>query len=144
MPKFTPENVRELEPNQVFVFGSNFAGRHGKGAAKIAAQKFGARYGQGTGLMGQSYGIATKSANLRTLSLEEIEKQVDTFLRFAEQHKELEFLVTKFGTGLSHYKISDIAKMFTGYVLPDNITLPKEFYEYIHKDIIEKQLSAIK
>jgi hypothetical protein len=62
----------------VFVFGSNLAGRHGRGAAAIAASKFGAKRGvgmggaeiaadefgaqkgTGPGRQGQSYGIPTK------------------------------------------------------------------------------------
>ena len=36
----------------IFVFGSNLAGRHGAGAAKIALEKHGAIYGQGVGLQG--------------------------------------------------------------------------------------------
>ena len=42
--------IEKLEPNQIFVFGSNTEGRHGKGAAKIARDKFGAIYGQAEGL----------------------------------------------------------------------------------------------
>lgn len=32
----TPENITKILPNEVFVFGSNLSGRHGKGAAKTA------------------------------------------------------------------------------------------------------------
>ena len=52
--------IRSLQPNQIFVFGSNTQGRHGLGAAKIALQKFGAKYGQAEGIQGQSYAIITK------------------------------------------------------------------------------------
>ena len=37
--------ITQLEPNQIFVFGSNTQGRHGKGAALTAKNKFGAVYG---------------------------------------------------------------------------------------------------
>lgn len=38
-------DIKELKPNQIFVFSSNTQGRHGKGAAKIARKKFGALLG---------------------------------------------------------------------------------------------------
>ena len=48
--RYTPENITKLEADEIFVFGSNEAGRHGKGAAKFAMQKFGAVYGVAEGL----------------------------------------------------------------------------------------------
>ena len=55
--RYTPEDIRELGPGEVFVFGSNLSGMHGGGAARVAYEKFGAVWGQGTGLQGRSYGI---------------------------------------------------------------------------------------
>ena len=55
----TPERITELQPNEIFVFGSNLEGMHGGGAALLAYRKFGAIWGQGVGLQGQSYGIPT-------------------------------------------------------------------------------------
>lgn len=52
--------ITELPENGIFVFGSNTQGRHGKGAALLAKNKFGAIYGQAKGLQGQSYAIITK------------------------------------------------------------------------------------
>ena len=52
----TPEFITELQPNEIFVFGSNLQGMHGGGAAYIAYRKFGAIMGQGVGLQRQSYG----------------------------------------------------------------------------------------
>jgi hypothetical protein len=123
----SPEKIEHLEPNEVFVFGSNLAGRHGRGAAKIAQARFGARPGHGLGLSGQSYGIATKGRSLRVLSLERIRGQVYKFIRFAVAHPELTFLVTPIGCGLAGYKPKDIAPMFMDCILPDNIRLPKSF-----------------
>ena len=57
--EYTPEQITELKPNEVFVFGSNLAGAHGGGAARMAYRHFGAVWGQGVGLQGQSYGIPT-------------------------------------------------------------------------------------
>lgn len=123
----TPEIITKLEPHQVFVFGSNLAGRHGKGAALLAQRKFGARNGQGTGLMGQSYGIATKGHRLEVLSPAAIEIQIARFLRFALAHPDLKFLVTKIGCGLAGYSTKEIAKLFAGKLIPPNVVLPAEF-----------------
>ena len=57
--RYTPEMITALKENEIFVFGSNLAGAHGGGAARVAYNKFGAVWGQGVGLQGQSYGIPT-------------------------------------------------------------------------------------
>lgn len=108
----------------VFVFGSNLAGRHGKGAALWARQHRGAIYGQGEGLQGNSYAIPTKDHNLNTLSREEIRRHVDTFLHFASMSK-LTFQLTPIGCGLAGYRPEQIAPMFAG--APPNVILPPEF-----------------
>lgn len=125
----TPDNITHLEEWQVFVFGSNRAGRHGAGAAKLAHRKFGAKWGQGDGLMGQSYGISTKDRNLGVLPIRQIEIGVDRLLRFAEAHPEKEFLVTKIGCGLAGYSVREIATCFTDKHIPGNVVLPEEFQQ---------------
>jgi hypothetical protein len=55
--------------DSVFVFGSNLAGRHGKGAALWARQHRGAIYGQGVGRQGNAYAIPIKDGQLRVLPL---------------------------------------------------------------------------
>lgn len=113
--------------DRIFVFGSNLAGRHGAGAALFARQNRGAVYGQGVGLQGQSYAIPTKDENIRTLTLTRINQFVENFLRFAWQHKELEFEVTKIGCGLAGYSEAQIAPLFLGSVqgIPKNVHLPE-------------------
>lgn len=110
-------------PQRIFVFGSNLAGRHGKGAALEARQNWGAIYGQGVGLQGRSYGIPTKSIELNTLGLNAIKVYVDAFLKFAALNTDMEFIVTKIGCGLAGYTEADIAPMFKG--APDNCLLPE-------------------
>jgi len=110
---------------EIFVFGSNLAGRHGKGAAFFARKYCGAIYGQGIGLQGRSYAIPTKDEKLKTLPLTEIQKHVNVFLQFARATPELTFKVTPIGCGLAGYECSDIAPMFKD--VPDNVILPKEF-----------------
>ena len=128
LPKMTPENITHLEPNEVFVFGSNYAGQHGKGAALTALRKFGARSGQGMGLMGQSYGISTKGWRMDVLPLPKIGVQVERFLRFAHAHPELKFLVTEIGCGLAGYRPRHIAPLF-GSDIPENVSLPASFFQ---------------
>lgn len=120
----TPDHITTLQPNEVFVFGSNEGGRHGRGAAKQAV-KFGAIYGQGDGLQGQTYGISTKDRNLKVLPLHRIQVKVERFLRFAADSPDLTFLVTPIGCGLAGYKPKEIAPMFYGH--SGNVILPVSF-----------------
>lgn len=116
---------------RIFVFGSNKAGRHGKGAAKFALEHHGAIYGLGWAMQGNSYAIPTKDYDLTVLSLKEIERYVKGFLRFAESHhgQELDFDVTAIGCGLAGYSPEQIAPMFEG--APKNVFLPDEFREVL-------------
>lgn len=124
------EFITKLKPNQIFVFGSNLSGRHGKGAAKQALT-WGAKWGQASGLQGRTYGIPTKNSTIKkTLSISEIEPYVSEFIRFAKANPSLEFLVTEIGCGLAGYKPKDIAPLFVGALGISNIKLPPRF---IHK-----------
>lgn len=96
----------------VWVFGSNLAGRHGKGAALIARQLFGAIYGQGEGLMGQCYAIPTKGYQLQVLSLPTIARWAKSFCEFTYDRPDLRFFVSGVGCGLSGYHPREIAPLF--------------------------------
>jgi hypothetical protein len=111
-------------PDGIFVFGSNLAGRHGKGAALDAKNTYGAQTGVGQGLTGKAYALPTKGKSLEKLGLDEIKTYVDEFLNFAEKNSDKTFYVTSFGTGLAGNKVEDIAKMFDS--LPDNIRFTSE------------------
>lgn len=97
---------------EIFVFGSNEAGRHGKGAALYAREHHGAIYGQGEGLQGDSYAIPTKDAKLKPLSLFYIRANVERFWSFAEDNPDLMFNITPVGCGLAGWKRADIKPMF--------------------------------
>lgn len=126
--RYSPTNIISLKDNEIFVFGSNLSGFHGGGAAKLALDKFGAVYGNGSGLQGKSYAIPTKDFFIRrTLSLKEIEPYVFDFYNFAKNNKELTFLVTLIGCGLAGYTPKDIAYMFEKFLDLENVYLPKEF-----------------
>lgn len=115
----TPEFVTELQPNEIFVFGSNLRGMHAGGAANIAYRKFGAIMGQGVGLQGQSYAIPTMQGGVET-----IRPYVDEFIAFAKEHAELTFLVTRIGCGIAGFTDEEIAPLFAKAHDIENIVLP--------------------
>jgi hypothetical protein len=133
--KHTPHDIHNLEPNQIFVFGSNTNGVHGKGAARTAKELFGAQPGTGEGRTGQCYAIPTRRMlprqfgrtgfQFETLSLEDIAHRVGRFIAHAKDHPELEFLVTLIGCGYAGYRPEQIKPMFAG--APENVILPVEF-----------------
>jgi hypothetical protein len=129
--RITPENITKLEPNQIFVFGSNESGRHGKGAAKQALT-WGAVWGQAEGLQGRTYGIPTKDKQIRrTLTIREIKVYVDRFIEFAKEHPEMTFLVTAIGCGLATHKPKHVAPLFKEVKDLNNVWLPSRFWHKI-------------
>lgn len=127
--KYSPEIIKELKPNEIFVFGSNLSGHHKSGAAKAAMEKFGAVWGIGSGLQGQSYAIPTTSGNIET-----IKTYVDKFIEFAKANKNLTFLVTRIGCGHVGFKDEDIAPLFQEALGVSNILLPKSFADLIEPE----------
>jgi hypothetical protein len=109
---FHKDGTIPKEPNAIFVFGSNLAGRHGAGAAKIAAQKFGAVYGFGRGPMGNAYAIPTKDFELRTRGYGPIMEDVAAFIRYARNHPDKLFFVTRVGCGYAGYSNLEMARLF--------------------------------
>ena len=103
----TPEFISELQPGEIFVFGSNLRGMHGGGAAYSAYRKFGAIMGQGVGLQGQSYAIPTMQGGVET-----IKPYVDEFIQFAKDNQRLTFLVTRIGCGIAGFTDEEIAPLF--------------------------------
>lgn len=124
--RITPEWITDLKDDEVFVFGSNFKGAHGGGAAYIAYKKFGAVWGQGVGMQGQSYGIPTMHGGTDV-----IKPYVDEFIEYAKQHPEKKFLVTPVGCGIAGFTESEIAPLFKDAKDVENIWLPEKFYDFI-------------
>lgn len=122
--RYTPDFITELEPNEIFVFGSNLDGLHAGGAARIAVQKFGAVWGQGVGLQGQSYAIPTMQGGVET-----IKPYVDQFIDFAKVHPELTFLVTRIGCGIAGFQDKVIAPLFADAITVPNIILPRQWVQ---------------
>ena len=115
--------ITELSENEIFVFGSNGQGAHFGGAAAIAVHKFGAKMGQAEGLQGQSYAINTMDSE------DEMFEQINRFLKFAEEHQELLFLVTEIGCGIAGYSPEQIAPAFEDRT--GNVILPKAFMKIL-------------
>ncbi len=124
--RFTPERISKLAQNEVFVFGSNLQGFHGGGAARAARNLFGAIWGQGVGLQGQSYAIPTMQGGTDT-----IRPYVDEFIQFAESRPDLYFYVTRIGCGIAGFVDEDIAPLFKDALALDNVALPKTFYDIL-------------
>ena len=124
-----PNSISELKPGEIFVFGSNLAGKHGGGAARYAYEKFGAVWGEGVGLHGQTYAIPTMQGGVET-----IRPFVDQFIAFAMQHPELTFLVTRIGCGIAGFTDEEIAPLFKAAMLVDNILLPGSFCKILESE----------
>ena len=122
--RVTPDHINTLGPNEIFVFGSNLAGRHAGGAARLAVDCFGAIMGQGVGLQGQSYAIPTMQGGVNT-----IQPYVDEFLRFADCHPEMTFLVTRIGCGIAGFTPAEIAPLFAAATSLPNVHLPLDFWK---------------
>ena len=125
--RITPENITSLQPNEVFVFGSNLKGMHMGGAARFAAQKFGEQMGIGVGATGQCYAIPTMQGDANT-----IQPYVDGFIEYAQQHLSLRFLVTEIGCGIAGFTPQQIAPLFARAVDVPNIYLPQRFWAVLN------------
>lgn len=97
----------------IFVFGSNLSGIHGAGAARYAREHKGAVLGVGEGMTGQSYALPTKGINISFMDFDTIQTHVQKFMKFAyDERNELQFQVTRVGTGLSGFRDDNIADLF--------------------------------
>jgi hypothetical protein len=123
--RISPDFINYLKENEIFVFGSNLEGMHGGGAARIAYEEFGAIWGQGVGLQGQSYGIPTMHGGVDV-----IKPYVDEFIDFAKSHTEMTFLVTRIGCGIAGFTDEEMAPLFKEAIDKPNIAIPKEWFKY--------------
>lgn len=123
--RVSPRHITTLEPGEIFVFGSNAQGMHLGGAARTAHMKFGAVWGNGEGLQGQSYAIPTMEGE------ESTKRAVERFTQFAQAHPELKFLVTPVGCGIAGYTPEEIAPMFRAAATLENVYLPGFFWKLL-------------
>ena len=130
--RYTPDRIETLAENEIFVFGSNLAGAHGGGAARLAYERFGAVWGEGIGLHGQTYAIPTMQGGVET-----IKPYVDAFILFAKENPTLTFLVTRIGCGIAGFRDEEIAPLFKDAIDVENIILPQEFAEFLNNGTTE-------
>jgi len=115
--------IETLKPNQIFVFGSNLAGKHYGGAARQAQEQFGAEYGVGEGFTGQCYAFPTLDENFGIRTDDEITKSVEDFFACAKTNPDLEFLLTKVGCGIAGYNEKYMIEKFKH--APRNVVKPE-------------------
>lgn len=138
---YSPDNINELEDNEVFVYGANVNFRHGAGAAKHAI-KFGAVYGLVEAYKGQTYGLITTDLNVLerpSIPMSLLQDEVDKFIQFAKDNTHLTFLVTEVGCGLAGFTVEEVAPLFKPVILDkvSNVRLPKRFVRYLIVNSIE-------
>lgn len=126
---YTPENITHLEPDDIFVFGSNLQGLHRGGAARAAYRNFGAVWGQGVGMQGQSYAIPTMQGGVET-----IKPYVDDFINLAREWDQNTFYVTRIGCGIAGFTDEEIAPLFDKAYDLYNVRLPKSFADIIERN----------
>lgn len=126
---YTPENITSLGPDDIFVFGSNLAGNHAGGAARVARERFGAVMGQGEGIQGQSYAIPTMQGGVET-----IKPYVDRFIDLASEWDQNTFYVTRIGCGIAGFTDEEIAPLFDKAYDLYNVRLPKSFADIIERN----------
>lgn len=115
----------------IFVFGSNLQGIHGKGAALYAFQHHGAIMGKGVGEQGTSYAIPTKSSPYKTLKIACIWDYVWEFMNWIRAHEHNTYMLTPIGCGYAGFKPEEIAKLFSRFKPPKNLRYPIEFAPYL-------------
>lgn len=140
---YSPDNITELEDNEVFLFGANQDARHGAGAAKQAL-KFGAKYGV-NGYCGNTYGLITTDLSVverPSIPMSLLEDEVYKFISFAKDNPGLTFLVTEVGCGLAGFTVEQVAPLFKSVILDkvSNIRLPKRFVRHLIVSSIESLL----
>lgn len=127
--RVSPDWIKVLEDNQVYVFGSNLAGAHGGGAARYAYEHFEAEWGVGVGPTGRCYAIPTMQGGVDT-----IRPYVEQFIEYARQNTAIVFLVTKIGCGIAGFTCREIAPLFKSALGMENVALPKEFIEILTEE----------
>lgn len=120
------------------VFGSNLAGRHGAGAARLALEEFNAQWGIGIGKTGNAYAVPTKDVRIQTLDLFAINEYVCDLVDYVKSHPDEQFFFTRIGCGLAGYTDADIAPMF--YQIAENIncSFPVEWAIYLQQTMREQ------
>ena len=129
----TPETIKTLRQNQIFVFGTNREGTQKGGAAGLAASRFHAAKGVKEGPTGFAYALPT-----RGYSLSELAKAVGRFEKYARDNTDKIFLVTAVGCGHAGFKVEQVAPLFLGCIALINVMLPVSFVNCYRAICIQK------
>lgn len=133
----------------IFVFGSNPEGRHGAGAAAEAVSNFGAKYYQGRGLQGGSYGLVTvnlkagfkepktgityESAGKRSIRPDQIINNIREMYNVAIANPTKKFKIgyrNTISVSLNGYTGFEMMDMFKAAgVVPENVYFSKEWVD---------------
>ncbi len=124
--------IKSLPEDTMFVFGSNLAGQHNDGAARIAQLFFGAMTGVGRGWSGQSFAIPTLNEHLQQMPISQIAHYIEDFKIYTQNHLNTKYFITALGCGIAGYQISDIAPLFQG--ISCNVIFPESFRPYVEKN----------
>lgn len=119
----TPDKIEKLEPDEIFVFGSNMAGNHAGGAALYAKEHFEAVEGMGEGITGQCYALPTLGKKLDQRNDEQLTMSIRKLWKFARENPDKVFLLTKVGCGIAGYEEEYMALKFRK--CPHNIIKPR-------------------
>ena len=122
--------ITSLEPNQVFVFGSNLAGIHAGGAAKQAKEQFGAEEGIGEGLTGKCYAFPTLEGSFNYGGFVQRPRRdlicsLAKFYATARALPDKQFLMTAVGTGIAGFPVEEMKSLFANP--PENVILPEDW-----------------
>lgn len=127
----TPEFITDLEPNEIFVFGSNENGAHIGGAARLAYDRFGAAWGKAVGHYGQSYAIPTLDRDMAKVEPEELFIHLQDLIQYAHRNPNLKFYLTKIGCGIAGWEVEEVKSILWEALgaksMPENLFIPKEF-----------------
>lgn len=143
MKRVTPEEIKILEDDEIFVFGSNSRGYHGAGAAVFAAEcGYPMGVSQALDIDAQCMGIVTvnslgnkfQSTPKAMPTLDELKQNVDRAIETFKTNPKLNFLVTEIGCGLAGFAPMQIAWMFHECINMPNVALPKRFWMILNAE----------
>lgn len=127
--RIAPDYIKELGPEEVFVFGSNVLGKHNGGAALYAVEHFGAIDSQPEGIQGQSYAIPTDGN-----TFEDLKEAVERFTDYVVMHPQNTFMLTAIGCGTAGYTPEQIAPLFQQAYSFGNVYIPESFFNCMNQN----------
>ena len=119
----TPDNITELKPNQIFVFGSNLLWQHWWWAARLAYEKFWAKMWVGEWLTWQCYAFPTLDENYNQLDFFDLGYRVANLYITCSIYNDHEFILTKVWCWIAWFEEEDMKNLFRDS--PKNLIKPK-------------------